>query len=389
MIPINMSTFKTTAFLSCLIVSDGLTSAHENNTNSTSQASQGSLVAITSNLPRGTLFGAPFQAKKVKFSQGTLKIAGDDKFIPDRQISIMFLGGQNTNFAGKTIRITKKSGFKSPSVRMVSEIENRHISKSTQRGYSMVLKFGRWRPDGTALAKISLAVPEHDTRLSGEFEIVRPFNPQAALAKHHRPYVAGTILIPRVREPHLRAGFFGESQDGLRHSNMAGMKFNAKPGFAASTTFEPQVTAVLRSRKLDFQFKHVKLAPGRYFFFVILNKTIAVGEWVDVHPDAEVTLSTTIPKSETGQLEIHVPNAKDNGRVYFVPLELVDDEAKALSYARSLGLSRKVSDERITIDGLPVGRYRIEFHGRSLDVMVDGNRTKRVVLEQAEGTAGW
>lgn len=243
-----------------------------------------------------------------------------------------------------------------------------------------MLKFGRWRADGSALATVSFDIPDHKTELSGEFEIIRPFNPRAQLGKRDRPYVFGSILIPPRDEPHLRMGYFGKSIDGARRWNLTGTTFNNKPGFVASTSFEPQVTAAIRTRTLDLQYKHVRLKPGRYFFFVVLDKTSAAGQWAEIAPDAELTLATTIKESDTGSIDIKIPGAKDNQRLYFVPLDIVDDESKALSYAKSMNLTRKISGERVFIEGLPVGRYRIAFDKRWKDVALAANRVELVEL---------
>ena len=331
-------------------------------------------------LVKGTLFGEPFEAKRTKSQGGTFTFQADDEFISREFVRVSLMGDFNERLGGRTIRITPRTKSGAPHVTMRVRKNGNNKWETLFGGYSMKLQVGPWQPDDMAVAKILLSVPKHDTKLSGSFKLQKPFNATSAPEAGDRPYVVGRILTNNIRKPNLRAGYFGVTDSGEKAGNMAGTVFNSTSGYAACTTFSPRNTSVFHHKGLNYGFKHVKLEPGRYFFYVNWNLGCVTGEWVDVKEDSEIKLTMKFDQKQSGSLDVAIPAGKENQHVTAIPLALFGDEPNPLSFARRLGISEKIQDGSVFFESLSPGRYRI-VHGKvEKEVVVKADDTVSVTL---------
>ena len=326
--------------------------------------------------PKGTLFGEPFEAAVVKMRGDQITFAADDEFFPAKSI-LLFLFSGDEKLAGQRFVVRGNGRGQTPHIHITSKQPSQ--TEMLFNGYTMTLTFGKQQ--GNLLpGRIELNVPEHKTTLSGRFVVEEPKNYKLVPTAEDAPFiVAVPKLSSSIGEPeYFTAGYIGIPKAGKRISNLVGTGWS-ESGYAASTTHEPRITSVLFENG-NARAQHVKLEPGKYFHYFVLNRSFVVGEWVEVDVDSQIRTSLDIDVSDAGSLQVEAPF----DRVHLAPVELLEQmqEAKmnATSLAYSMGLSAEPENGKAVFEMLRPGKYVVVAEKEEQTVEIAPGERKSVAL---------
>lgn len=329
--------------------------------------------------PKGTLFGEPFEAVAIKMQGDRLTFASDEEFIPSKSILLFLFAGEE-KLAGRKFVVGGNTRGQSPHIHLKSKDPSK--TEMLFNDYTMNLTFGKQQGRNLP-GQIVLKIPEHKTTLSGKFVVEEPKNYKLPPTAEDAPFIVATPKFSAsIGKPdYLTVGYIGTSKAGKRVSNLAGTGWS-DDGYAASTTHEPRVTTVVFD-KGTARAQHVKLEPGRYFHYLVLNRSFLVGEWVDVEADSQIEATLAIDSSDAGSLE--VATASDR-RVHLVPVDVLEgvDESKlnAMSLAYSMGLSAKPEDGKAVFDPIRPGKYILVTDKEEQTVEIAPGESKSIALAE-------
>ena len=343
---------------------------------------------------KGELFGKPFQADKIELQRnGILTFqVGDDLIADDSLTLFLFLKGDS--IGGKKFKVTPLGGASIflggtgvPHVSMESKQDGKHKHETvTSGGYSMNLQFGPWKDDAT-IAKIQLSVPKHKTKLSGQFRIERPIDPTATPTAKQLPHVSGKVNVRNAKRPIISAGYVGLKSDGKIASNLIFMTLTGSIFQNKGTTVAQNEGTTIFVKKGSVGFNHVKLDPGRYFFYVKWNNQYVEGKWLDIKADTAEKLPLEIDALQAGSLEVQAGSLEVDAfgqtfrRVELILLDVFPNEAQATKLGRHMGIWKELEDGVAEFDSLRPGKYRVRCGKRETLAEVKAGDLATVTLE--------
>lgn len=334
----------------------------------------------------GQMVGKPFKPDVAELDNGQLILRqGKDVFEGlEVRVALSFV---TKEFAGKTYQVTpEQKGFDVPTVTLNGKgTEALKGPPFFSEKYAMRLEFGQEK-GGKLPGKIYLCLPDAGkSYVAGTFaaEIEPDYTkaPQPADA----PYVAGKVALKGRPKYDVLVGVAGLTAEGKPFSNAAGTQVAPGVGtWVSSKTFKPQVTTLVNDLTAGCSYRHIKLAPGRYFVYARHGDRFLDGRWVEVKDKAELTLDLSLDPDTAGSLEVTLPaGAKED--VELIPLDeagkLPDLKGARTWVAGALKTDVPAKEGKVVLlDGLRPGAYRVSVGTAEKDVTVKTKETAKADL---------
>lgn len=336
----------------------------------------------------GQVQGQSFRPDKVTLNNNVLTFRQGKDVFADAGVEI-FLFPKGDSLEGQSFTVGAKNGFNQPYVHLTHREGNLPKTEMFMDRYAMKLEFGK-ADKGSLPGKIYLCVNDGGNSFiagsfvaegSGADPIKKKLSPGDA------PYAQGKIAFKGQVKGMVTVGYVGEDASGKAQSNQAGLIYQeGMQASVTSTTFAPRVSSLVLEKAGGASFRHVKLAPGRYLFFVSADKRCLDWRWLDVKADDQATLDLTADATNTGSLQIAVPPELAKEKVYLVPLDeagkLPELKVPVESLAWSIGMLVPVAEDKATLDGVRPGSYRAVAGKATVDVQVRAGEQAKAELKK-------
>lgn len=225
-------------------------------------------------------------------------------------------------------------------------------------------------------------------------------DPAGALDARDAPYVQGTVALRMPKTLDITVGFVGKGADGREYSNRTGMAFDHGvhgPISVTSETHAPQLTTLFVTSKNEVRFRHVKLAPGEYLFYVRLGEPLgrktmfgpmAAWQQATVKAGDQLTLDLKVDETRMGSLIVTLPDeevqeVQEDEEV--LPLALIPIPLTfTCSRFREMIYFRVANPEKgqkiVVVKNVPAGKYRASCITSSALVEVIAGKETAVTL---------
>jgi len=337
----------------------------------------------------GQIKGKPFIPDSVTLEGNTLAFKRGKDFFPDMEIKFDLPAKDKGKLEGKEWKLGGKESGDPMVLVSVNEPNGPFNTEPTwPNEYTMVLKITKQTPK-TVEGTIELQVKKPaNTQMAGKFTATVRKTLEDPLDADDAPYVQGKIaFVGPWKQEKLAAGFVGKGADGKHYSNMAGSSISADNpgGGATSLTFAPQLTS-LSNTKAGLIYRHTKLAPGEYVFYVRRGDGLAAWKKVAVKQGDQLSEDLTIDPAKLGDLVVTLPDEEANDefewQVALIPAAAVSPDLN-WGYGFS-GAEAKKGQKTITVKGVLAGRYKVVRGKSEGEVEVVAGKSTAVTLVRVD-----
>jgi hypothetical protein len=228
-----------------------------------------------------------------------------------------------------------------------------------------------------------------NTHLAGKFRGELKKSGGEPLDDDDVPYVTGKIVLKgEWKEESISAGFLGQGADGKNFSNMIGTTFRpGSGGPAANFSFDPQITSIINDEKGDLMFRHTKLAPGEYFFYVRRDKVMAAWKKATVKAGDKLNVDLTIDLANVGSLVVTLPDEKEKDAFDWQNVQLVpagiDIPGGTFTFTFDAAEVKK-GEKTVSIKNIPAGKWKVARGKSEADVEITAGKESAVTLVAKE-----
>jgi hypothetical protein len=335
----------------------------------------------------GLIKGKAFTPDKVTLQGSRLTFRQGKEFFADMEVSVDIPAEKDAKLEGKEWKVGGKK-FGDPVVTVAAR-EKKDGFPQTEfvwgSDYTMTLKITKLDKksvEGTIDLKVTKPA---NTHLTGKFTGTVKRSGTEPLDEDDVPYVTGKIVMKGDwKEESISAGFLGEGTGGKNVSNMIGTTF--KPGGggnASNTSFEPQITSILNDAKEGLIFRHTKLAPGEYFFYVRRDKVMAAWKKVTVKAGDKQNVDLTIDLTNVGSLVVNLPDEKEKDAFGLQSVQLIpagiEISGGEFTFAFDTGELKK-GEKTVTIKNVPPGKWKVVRGKSEAEVEIAAGKEAKVTL---------
>lgn len=234
--------------------------------------------------------------------------------------------------------------------------DRRYVSPTD---YDMTVRFTRHTRDA-AEGFIDLTVKNPaGTSLKGRFAAEYRKTPAAPLGPDDAPYVHGKISLKGAKNTeNLAAGLVGLRDDGTPFSNEAFFPvtvgetlFSTTPGLA------PGQLSSLASNMAGLTYRHVRVPPGDYLVYVRRDNIMSAWKRLRLKAGDQETVDLTVDPATTGDVVVTLP-AGPEASLALVPLNANLPDLGLGSEQYFNVATVKAGEKKVTVSGIPAGRYR-------------------------------
>jgi hypothetical protein len=335
----------------------------------------------------GLIKGKPFTPDKVTLQGRQLSFRVGKDFFADMEISFGLPDEKDKKLEGKEWTLGGDR-FGHPTLHVAAREKKDGVPQTEfvwASDYTMTLKITKHDKktvEGTIDLKV---VKPANTHLTGKFKGEVKRSGSEPLDEDDVPYVTGKIVMKGDwKDESISAGFLGKGANGKDYSNMIGSSFRPGGGGTASnTSFDPQISSIINDEKEGLTFRHTKLAPGEYFFYVRRDKVMSAWKKVTVKAGDKQAVDLTIDLANVGSLVVTVPDEKskdpfDWQSVQLIPMG-VEIPGGTFTFAFDAGEVKK-GEKTVTIKNIPPGKWKVARGKSEAEVEIVAGKESAVTL---------